>query len=329
MREVIGVLRGGPSSEYEVSLKSGASVLEALDHEKYDPRDIFISRKGQWHVHGVPVTPEAALRGVGVVFNVIHGEYGEDGQLHRILDAFGVPYTGAGAAASTLAFNKQRTRDAVKELGVKVAHGIVVDHPPSGGPAVEEIAHQIFRSFPHPAVIKPVIGGSSVGVTMADSFDKLVQGLERAWQIAPQALVEEYIAGKEATVGIIDNFRDEKTYALMPVEIIPPSENPFFDYDAKYSGETIERVPGSFTQKESQELMRIAKLVHEKLGMSHYSRSDFIVGKRGIYFLEINSAAAVGLTKESLLPKAVYAVGAKLSDFLEHIINLARGQKTR
>ena len=329
MREVIGVLRGGPSSEYEVSLKSGASVLEALDRERYDPRDIFISRQGEWHVHGVPTTPEAALRGVDVVFNVIHGEYGEDGRLHKVLDSFGVPYTGAGAAASTLAFNKHHTREAVKELGVKVAHGLVVDNPPAGGPTIEELALKIFRSFPHPAVIKPVIGGSSVGVTMADSFDKLVQGLNRAWEVSPRALIEEYIPGKEATVGVIDNFRGEKTYALIPVEIIPPSKNPFFDYDAKYSGETLERVPGGFTPQESQELMRIAKLVHEKLGTSHYSRSDFIVGKRGIHFLEINSAAAVGLTKESLLPKAVYAVGAKLSDFLEHVINLARVHKRR
>lgn len=322
MREVVGVLRGGPSSEYEVSLQSGASVLEALDREKYEPRDLFISRGGEWHLHGVPTTPEQVLRGADVVFNVVHGEYGEDGQLHSILDALGVPYTGAGAAASTLAFNKQRTRDAVKKLGVKVAHGMVVDKVSSD--KVEALAHQIFRSFPHPAVIKPVIGGSSVGVTIADSFEKLVQGLERAWQVAPQVLVEEYIAGKEATVGVIDNFRGEKTYALMPVEIVPPSKNPFFDYDAKYGGQTIERVPGNFTRAETEELARVAKLVHEALGTSHYSRSDFIVGKRGIYFLEINSAAAVGLTKESLLPKAVHAVGATLSDFLEHVINLVR-----
>src|SRR3989344_3289844 len=142
MREVIGVLRGGPSSEYEVSLKSGASVLEALDRERYDPRDIFISRQGEWHVHGVPTTPEAALRGVDVVFNVMHGEYGEDGRLHQVLDAFGIPYTGAGAAAVTLAFNKQRTRDEVKDLGVKVAHGLVIDQVPPH--QVEALAHSIF-----------------------------------------------------------------------------------------------------------------------------------------------------------------------------------------
>ncbi len=325
MREVIGVLRGGPSSEYEVSLKSGASVLEALDREKYEPRDIFISRGGEWHLHGVPATPERALRGVDVVFNVIHGEYGEDGRLHQVLDSFGVPYTGAGADAAVLAFNKHHTREAVKNFGVKVAHGLVVDRPPSGD--AEATAFDIFRSFPHPAVVKPVIGGSSVGVTMAESFHGLVRGLERAWQVSPRALIEEFIPGKEATVGVIDNFRGEQTYALMPVEIIPPAKNPFFDYDAKYGGQSIERVPGNFTQEESSELSRVAKLVHQKLGTSHYSRSDFIVSKRGIYFLEINPAAAVGLTKESLLPKAVAAVGAKLSDFLEHIINLARGQK--
>ena len=120
------------------------------------------------------------------------------------------------------------------------------------------------------------------------------------------------------------DLRKKKTYPLMRVEITPPPHHKFFSYEAKYSGETTERVPGHFTDVQKQELANIAKAVHENLGLSHYSRSDFVVSRRGIYFLEINNAAGVGVTEQSLLPKAIQAVGSKLSEFFEHVINLAR-----
>lgn len=319
-------MRGGPSSEYEVSLKSGANVLSALDASKYEPRDVFIDRSGQWHLYGVPQTPEGALKGIEVAVNVIHGEYGEDGTLQRILDSFGVPYTGSGALTSALAFNKHRTKEALKKLDITVAHGIVID---SGKVTdLHKTALNIFRSMPHPLIIKPSIGGSSVGITKVEHFEALPFALERAFAVSPHALVEEFISGREATVGVIDEFRNEKAYALMPIEIIPPKASPFFDYDAKYSGETIERVPGNFSTEEKRALADAARAVHEGLGLKHYSRSDFIVSPRGLYFLEVNPAAAIGFTSESLFPKALQAVGATQSHFLDHIIQLAKKAKT-
>lgn len=324
MRTVVGVLRGGPSSEYEISLQSGANVLNNLDQEKYEPRDIFIDREGQWHVHGRAMSAEKALTGVDVAFNILHGEYGEGGDVQRVLEEVGVPYTGSDAFASKIAFNKHATKEIVKKLGVKVAHGVVVE--PLGD--VEQIALNLFRSFPHPAIIKPITGGSSVGMTVADSYHALHEGLHRALAVSPTVLVEEFIRGKEATVGIIDGFRGQKSYALFPIEIVPPARHGFFSYDAKYSGESTERCPGNFSEKEKRALTETAIMVHEALGATHYSRSDFIVSKRGIYFLELNSAAAVGMTKESLFPKAVTAVGSKMSEFLDHIIQLTlRGKR--
>jgi D-alanine-D-alanine ligase len=319
MRTVVGVLRGGPSSEYEISLQSGANILEALDPEKYESRDLFISREGEWHRHGIAVSPERALEGIDVAFNIIHGGFGEDGGVQRILDALAVPYTGADALSSALAFNKQHTKDIVARAGVTVAHGLVVS--PSDN--LEAQALEIFRTFPHPSIVKPVAGGSSVATTIAHSYHALEHGLAEVFKIAPKALVEEFIKGKEATVGVIDNFRGQKSYALLPIEIIPAKKHGFFSYDAKYSGESIERCPGNFTEKEKAELERLAKLVHEEMGLAHYSRSDFIISKRGIYFLEVNSAAAIGMTKESLFPKALTAVGSKVPEFVDHVIGLA------
>src|SRR3989344_460566 len=320
MRTVVGVLRGGPSNEYEISLKTGASVLDALDREAYEPRDIFIDREGQWHARGVATNPERALQGVDVVFNALHGEYGEDGQVQRLLDRMAVPYTGSGAFSSAIAFNKQHTRNAAEKLGIKVAHGQVFDLSTAG--EVEGLAHHIFRTFPHPSIVKPAAGGSSVGAAIANDFHTLERALELVFAMSPKVLVEEYIKGRETTVGVIDGFREEKFYALPPVEIVPPPSSPFFDYEAKYGGQTLERVPGNFSLDEKQALISLAKAVHEGLELSHYSRSDFIVSKRGIYFLEVNTLP--GLTRESLPPQALHAVGAKLSDFLHHIISLAK-----
>jgi D-alanine-D-alanine ligase len=160
-------------------------------------------------------------------------------------------------------------------------------------------------------------------MTVVKNFHPLAHALEHASQISPQVLIEEFIPGREASVGVIDDFRGEKTYALLPIEIVPPPGR-FFDAEVKYNGETIERVPGNFSATEKDTLQQVAKKAHEILGTAHYSRSDFMVTRRGIYFLEINNAQAVGLTKESLLPKALHAVGATLPHFLDHVISLVR-----
>lgn len=317
-RVVVGVIRGGPSNEYEVSLKTGAAVLAEIDGTHYEPRDIFISKAGEWHLHGIPMPPERALRGVDVAFNATHGEYGEDGTLPRILETLGVLYTGSTPVPSALTFHKQKTKEAVSRLGVKVARGVVLE--PSHD--IEAELARVFRTLCMPAIVKPVIGGSSLGVSRAETFDDLLLSAQKAFAFSPKILVEEYIKGKEATVGVVEAFRGEPVYSLFPVEVIPPETCAFFDYEAKYSGKTIERCPGNFTGEEKKELARLGKVVHEALGLRHYSRSDFIVSPRGIYFLEVNTLP--GLTKESLFPKALSSIGVTLSDFIHHLIVLAR-----
>jgi D-alanine-D-alanine ligase len=136
-------------------------------------------------------------------------------------------------------------------------------------------------------------------------------------------LAEEYIKGKEATAGVVEGLRGERYYALLPVEIVPPPAHAIFDYGAKYSGESTERVPGNFTREETEELQRFACIAHEALGMRHYSRSDFVVTPKGVYFLESNNAAGVGMTNESLLPKSLGAAGITTDEFLKHITELA------
>ena len=311
----VGVLRGGPSLEHEVSLKTGETVLRNLP--KYSAKDIFISKEGEWHLNGKPAHHDQIFRQIDVIFNALHGEYGEDGKVQRLLEAFGVPYTGSGVMASALGMNKILARQAFKNSGLKVPYGfeIILEK------GLAETAKDIFKKMPPPWVIKYPSGGSSVGVFIARNFEDLEGALEKVSSFSSKILIEEYIRGREATCGVIDEFRNQKHYALPIVEIVPPAQSDFFSYDAKYGGQTRELCPSNFDMPTKRAIETMAITAHNAIGGRHYSRSDFIVSKKGIYILEINTLP--GLTAESLLPKALNAVGSSHKELLEHLINLA------
>jgi D-alanine-D-alanine ligase len=319
----VAVLRGGPSSEYEVSLKSGETVLKNLP-SKYDGIDVFISRDGVWHVHGIEKKPAEALKHVDVAFVALHGQYGEDGKVQRILEHIGIPYVGSGAFSSALAMNKHHAKKALSHLADRVrfaAHRLFTRDE-----VREKGAHEIFRLIPHPSIVKPAAAGSSVGITVVRTFFDLESALEKALEHSDTIIIEELVEGREATCGVVDHFRGERHYALLPVEIIPGKESPFFDYDAKYEGQSQEICPGNFDDSIKKVIQEAAQAVHRDLGLRHYSRSDFIVHpRRGVYFLETNTLP--GLTQESLLPKSLSAIGASMPQFLDHVITLAREGK--
>ena len=261
------------------------------------------------------------FRQIDVVFNALHGEYGEDGKVQQLLEAFGVPYTGSGAMASALGMNKILARQAFKSAGLKIPFGFDLVLKKE----LAETAKDIFKKMPPPWVIKYPSGGSSVGVSMARNFDDLEGSLEKVSSFSSKILVEEYIRGREATCGVIDEFRNQKHYALPIVEIIPPAQSDFFSYDAKYGGQTRELCPSNFDMPTKRAIEAMAITAHNSIGGRHYSRSDFIISKRGIYLLEINTLP--GLTAESLLQKALNAVGSSHKELLEHLISLALRKK--
>lgn len=318
----VGIIRGGPSSEYDVSLKTGGAVLQTLaESERYQPVDIFIDRDGQWHVRGMPANPARAIQNVDVIFNALHGQYGEDGTVQRLLDRFRIPYTGSDAFSSRLAMNKALAKDALQKAGAKTARHAVLEVSPD----LDKQVLELFRTFPQPVVVKPAGAGSSVGVSIAHGYDSLWQGIETAFEHSPRVLVEEYIRGREATAGVVDGLRGQRRYPLIPIEIVPAADRTFFDYDAKYAGASEERCPGNFTKEESAELQRLAALAHNALGLRHYSRSDFIITKNGIYYLESNTLP--GLTEASLVPKSLAAAGVGFGEFLDHILAQAVQRK--
>jgi len=180
----------------------------------------------------------------------------------------------------------------------------------------------IFTSFLLPAVIKPAQSGSSIGVSIIRAYADIQPALEEAIKHGDQIIIEEYIHGVEASCAVIEGFREQKLYALPPIEI--RTKNDFFDYDAKYGGETEEIVPGRFSAKTKQEIEDLAKDVHNLLGLRHYSRTDFIIHpRRGIYVLEINTLP--GMTQESLITRALHAIGSNTHEFINHVIQLELG----
>ncbi|MFA6414854.1 MAG: hypothetical protein WC217_01285 [Candidatus Paceibacterota bacterium] len=323
MQTIVGVLRGGVSKEHEVSLRSGAAILANLSEERYLARDIYIDKNGQWHYRGRVTAPERVLRQLDVAILPLHGEYGESGEVQQLLERFGVPYVGANAFGCHHAMHKVIAKARAREEGLLTPEFRYAEHLEES----EAVAHDIVRNFHQPVVVKPVGWGSSVGVSIASGYVEVLAAIEELFaQGATGVFVEELIRGKEATAGVVEGLRGEALYALPPIEIIPPPDAGFFSADVKYTGETREVCPGNFSRVETEELQRMAKVMHRALHQRHYSRSDFIVTPKGIYFLETNSAAAVGLTPQSLLPKSLAAIGVSFKDFLSHLVNLALGR---
>ena len=322
----VGVVRGGPSSEYEVSLQTGGSVLKHLPEDKYHKHDILIARDGTWHLGGIVMSPERVTSQVDVIFNALHGEYGEDGKLQSLLEHLGIPYTGSNVFASAIGMNKPLAKEIFKRNGIKVPYGLLVkqNEIENACPDGTGAAEYIFRKMSPPWVIKPADRGSSVGLVLARTFKELEQGLELAFSVSPNVLVEEFIKGREATCGVVDNFRGRDVYTLPPIEIRKPG-NEVWSYKGKYGGETEEICPGNFSPDEKMALEKLAAHAHQALGLRHYSRADFIISPRGIYLLEVNTLP--GMTAESLLPKALATVGCSYPDFLDHILQLALNRK--
>lgn len=327
----VGVLRGGPSSEYDVSLLSGEHILATLRtpplSDIYEAHDIFIDKNGVWHTRGFEITPEKIAENMDVIINALHGSFGEDGKVQGILDNLHIPYTGSGQFASALGMNKGLSKEQFHRIGIKTPRHILIhkyEEDMDGG--IKDYAYRKAREtwefLPPPWIVKPVSGGSSMGIHVCKTFTDLENAFLLGANMDVDVMVEEMIEGKEASVSVIENFRNQDFYTPPPIEIRLPNGKSCFDYESKYSDEHTIICPGKFTRAEILDLEKFAKLIHKEMNLRHYSRSDFIVSpKKGIYVLEVNTLP--GLTKYSLLPKSIEDVGSSMNEFINHIINLA------
>lgn len=310
----IAVLMGGPSSEHEVSLKTGAMVLKNLDSEKFSGFPVKIEKNGTW-----PITLKELKDRTDVAFIALHGTYGEDGQIQTILETFKIPYTGSGPIASALAMNKQKTAALLSQNGLLTPESILVKKEDSYAPWA--IAKNFALS---PLIIKPADQGSSVGITLVTVKNKIKPALHEAFNYSDFALAQKFIKGKEVTCGVLEI--NDVPLPLVPTEIIP-KKSLLFDYIAKYEiGGSEELTPPNLSKDLIKKIQMIALKSHKLLGCSGMSRTDMILGEDGnIYILELNTIP--GLTESSLLPQQAAAMGIKFPQLLELIIKSAHGTK--
>lgn len=316
----VAVIRGGPSSEYDVSMTTGAGVLAALRTLGYHTTDITVTKAGQWLIDGMVKSPDVALLTTDVVFIAMHGAYGEDGTVQRICERHAIPFTGSNSFPSSIAFNKDATKRALREHQIQTPQHVRVTRETAGDSRA--LAAVIGDSFGPEYVLKPTQSGSSHGVVMVPSVAELHTMIDTMFETNEEFMIEERIRGVEATVAVLENFRTEALYALPPIEIIPPVNQDFFAAEVKYTGETTELCPGRFSFTEKKLLTDAASLVHTALGLTQYSRSDFMVRNGEVYFLEVNTLP--GLTPTSLFPKAAEAVGLSFPGLVDHLVKTAR-----
>lgn len=306
----IGVLMGGPSTEREISLKSGEAVYENLIQAGFKAVAIDIKTGGKDESIQLIKSEEIA-----VAFIALHGRFGEDGQIQEILDGLKIPYTGSGAVASKLAMDKVASRK-IFEAG-----GLVVPRYKEEDRLSYNVNWKIrCNDFSFPVVVKPATHGSSIGLSIVEKEEYLDRSVDLAFSFDERIIIEEYVKGREVTIGILD----EK--ALPVIEIIP--KNRLFDYEAKYqAGLTEYIVPAKIEDKILERLRQVALSAHKLLGCYGCSRVDVILDSEGTPFiLEVNTIP--GLTATSLLPKAAKVAGIDFSQLCIKLIQLAYESRT-
>ena len=300
----IGVLMGGPSSEREISLKSGYAVYESLNSAGFEvvPVDVTTDKKSE-NIRLIK------SRRIDCAFLALHGRFGEDGQMQEILDAMRIPYTGSGAYASRLAMDKVASRRIFEVYGLAVPRYKVLSRF-----SYNPLWHRCHASA-LPVVVKPSTNGSSIGLSIVDKKEDLTKATQEALAFDEIVVVEEYVQGRELTVGILDD------KALPVIEIIPKKR--FFDYEAKYQhGMTEYVVPAPLDEEVAFQIQRTALIAHKLLGCYGCSRVDVILDQNAVpVILEVNTIP--GFTETSLLPKAAKKAGIGFSELCLKLITLA------
>ncbi|HKW58614.1 MAG TPA: D-alanine--D-alanine ligase [Candidatus Dormibacteraeota bacterium] len=308
----IAVLRGGKSAEREVSLRSGEQVARALRDKGHPVTPVDLDGS-TWDV----------LRdgGFECVFNALHGRLGEDGTVQGMFELLGLPYTGSGVLASALCMDKSRAGRILSVIGLHVPEFEELEVNEGVAAAVVE---RLVKRFGLPLVVKPVREGSTIGLTIAKDEDAVASGLVLAGRYDRRVLVQRFAAGTEITVGILAT---PDLQVLPTLEIV--SENPVYDYDAKYTaGRSHHIIPARIPEAAREAATDAAARAFTELGCSGMARVDIIVDAAGMpWVLEVNTVP--GLTELSLLPDAARAAGIAFDELCTRLVEHAIGRHRR
>lgn len=291
----VGVIMGGISSEREISLKSGKSIIENIDKNKYEVIPVVIDEK---------VDIINKVKDLDFALLALHGKFGEDGTVQSVLQTLDIPYSGCGPLTSALCMDKDLTKTVLEANGIRTARWLNVK-------SVEEIDYEAIENIGYPVFIKPTNGGSSVATFKIYDKEKVQEAVEDGLKWDTEVMIEEFIDGNEITCPVFDN-------KLFPVIAIKPKSD-FFDYTQKYSENGADEVIVELEEDLYKEVKEMALKTYKALKCEVYSRIDMIVNKEGTpYILEVNTLP--GMTAASLFPKSAKGEGYSFSEFLDLII---------
>ena len=291
----VGVIMGGISSEREISLKSGKSIIENIDKNKYEVIPVVIDEK---------VDIINKVKDLDFALLALHGKFGEDGTVQSVLQTLDIPYSGCGPLTSALCMDKDLTKTVLEANGIRTARWLNVK-------SVEEIDYEAIENMGYPVFIKPTNGGSSVATFKIYDKEKVQEAVEEGLKWDTEVMIEEFIDGNEITCPVFDN-------KLFPVIAIKPKSD-FFDYTQKYSDNGADEVLVELEEDLYKEVKEMALKTYKALKCEVYSRIDMIVNKEGTpYILEVNTLP--GMTAASLFPKSAKGEGYSFSEFLDLII---------
>lgn len=322
MKKNVAVLMGGYSSEYDISIKSGQVVLDNLDKELYLAFKIVI-RSDEWiyldndnnkfkiSKDDFSVQIKNKKIKFDIAFIIVHGSPGEDGLLQSYFDLIGIPYTGCSAYTSALTFNKRDCISVLSKYDIPVANSVHLNYGESFS------TEKIISKLGLPCFVKANRSGSSFGVFKVNKKEDLGNFINKAFEFDNEILLESYLQGTEVSVGVM-NYKDEiRVFGI--TELI--TENDFFDYDAKYNGNSKEITPANISSEQKELVSKLSVKIYKKLGMKGFTRSEFIIVKNKAYFLEINSIP--GMTNESIFPKQAKINNISIKDLCNEMLEQA------
>jgi D-alanine-D-alanine ligase len=320
MKKNIAITSGGTSHEYIVSMKSAATIMECIDRSKFNPYQIVISKDG-WFAHAngqqYPINKDNfsfKLEGQEItfdfVYNIIHGTPGEDGKIQGYLDLLGIPYSGCDVITSSITFNKNLCKRIVASYGITTPQSVMLNQQMSYD--VKQLAEEM--SFP--CFVKPNNGGSSFGASKVDEVSQLEAAIKLAYEHDKEVLIEEYIKGTEMTCGVYLN--DGQAKALPITEIV--SKNAFFDYKAKYEGDSEEITPARISDEQTAECQRLTEQIYTLLNCRGLVRIDYLVKEGVFYFIEANTTP--GFSRESIIPQQIRAAGLDINQIVNQQISI-------
>ncbi|MDR1743718.1 MAG: D-alanine--D-alanine ligase [Dysgonamonadaceae bacterium] len=318
MKKNIAIVWGGYSSEKEVSERSAEGIYSFIDKEKYNVYKVKIDRRS-WEAACEGETYPIDKNDFSFSFHdqtvkfdfayiTIHGTPGEDGVLQGYFDMLCIPYSNCGVLASALTFSKYTCNRYLMSFGVEVADSLILrrDTDYSDGAIVGQLGLPVF--------VKPNVGGSSFATTKVKEAAQLQSAIQKAFDEAPEVIVERFVSGKEVTCGC---FKTAAGFHVLPLtEVV--TENEFFDYNAKYKGEVQEITPARISDAMTKKIQELTSNIYDWVGAKGIIRADFIISDENPVLLEVNTTP--GMTVTSFIPQQVKAAGLSMTDVLSGII---------